>query len=157
MGDRFRQLKDLRIIYSYRIVLILIACFAGGPLFAFGGMTPDEVITLLSGNTVDGERRDGGTPGIDVPDKIENFSTPFSMYFGSDGILKMKTGGKPKTGKWRVSGDAELCMEWKGKKEKCAPIHKAGNVYKRIVRRRSGIILFEHTYIDFTRGNKYDL
>jgi hypothetical protein len=144
-------------IYLSRIVLILSACVAGGQLFAFGGMTSDEVITLFSGNTVDGERRDGGTPGIDVPDKIDNFATPFGMYFGSDGTLKKKTGGNPKTGKWRVSGDAELCMEWEGKKEKCAPIHKAGNVYKRVVRRRSGFILFEHAYIDFTPGNKYDL
>ena len=144
-------------IYLSRIVLILSACVVGGQLFAFGGMASDEVNTLFSGNTVDGERRDGGTPGIDVPDKIENFATPFSMYFSSDGILKKKTGGKPKTGKWRVSGDAELCMEWKGKKEKCGPIHKAGNVYKRVVRRRSGVIMFEHTYIDFTPGNKYGL
>ena len=144
-------------IYLSKIVLILSACVIGDQLFAFGRMTPGEVIILFSGNTVDGEQRDGGTPGIDVPDKIENFSTSFSMYFGSDGILKKKTGDKPKTGKWRVSGDAELCIEWKGKKEKCAPIHKAASVYKRVVRRRTGFILFEHTYIDFTPGNKYDL
>ena len=143
--------------YISRIVLILSACVFSGQLLAFGKITAGEVVTLFSGNTVDGERRDGGVPGVDVPDKIENLAIPFSMYFDNDGTIKVKTGGKPKIGKWRVSRDAELCMKWKGKKEKCAHIHKQGNSYKRVVRRKSGFILFEHTYISFTPGNKHEL
>ena len=144
-------------INSSKMLMIFGACVFSGQLPAFGEMTADEAITLISGNTVDGERRDGGVPGVDASGKIENFATPFSLYFDSNGTLRKKTGGKPKIGKWRVSDDSGLCMKWKGKKEKCAPIHKQGNVYRRVVRRKNGFILYEHTYIGIIPGNKYKL
>ncbi|HBE93514.1 MAG TPA: hypothetical protein DDW55_13735 [Gammaproteobacteria bacterium] len=143
--------------YIFKLALIVIACVFGNQLLAFGGMSADEVSTLFSGNTVEGERRDGGVPGIDAPNKIEDHATAFIAYFENDGTVKMKTGSKPKLGKWRVTDDSELCIKWKGKKEKCAPVHKEGKVYKRVIERRSGFVLFELRYIRFTPGNEYGL
>jgi hypothetical protein len=140
-----------------RAVLLLGACLAGSQSFAFGKLPPEEVRTLFSGNTVETERRDGGVPGVDSPDRIENFATTFSLYFDTDGTIKKKTDGNPKAGKWRVTDDAKLCMEWKRKKEKCGHLHKQGNTYKRVIRRKNGFILYEHTYVDFVPGNKYGL
>lgn len=126
-------------------------------MHAIGGISANEIRTLFSGNTVEAERRDGGIPGIDPTNKIENYATAFIIYFGNDGTLKIKTGGKPKTGKWRVTGEDELCTKLKGKKEKCAHVHKDGTAYKRVVKRTSGHVLFEHSYIRFTPGNEYGL
>ena len=144
-------------IHIFRFVLALGACCICSQSFAFGRLAAEEVKTLFSGNTVEVERRDGGVPGVDEPDRIENFAATFSLYFDDDGTLKMKTAGQPAVGKWRVSGDAKLCMEWRRKKEKCGHVHKQGNVYKRVIRRKNGFILFEHTYTGFTPGNKHGL
>ena len=140
-----------------RAVLLSGACLVISQSFAFGKLTTEEVKALFSGNTVETERRDGGVPGIVSPDRVENFATTFSLYFVTDGTLKKKTDGNPRIGKWRVTGDAKLCMEWKRKKEKCGHLHRQGDTYKRVIRRKNGFILFEHTYMDFTPGNKYGL
>ena len=76
------------------------------------------------------------------------------VIFDKDGTLIKGSNNMPNVGKWRTSGDAGLCMEWKGKQEKCAHVYKQGNVYKRTVRRKNGYILFEQTFMGFTSGNK---
>jgi len=143
--------------YIFKLALIVIACVFSNQLLAFGGMSVDEVSALFSGNTVEGERRDGGVPGIDAPNKIEDYATAFIAYFENNGTVKTKTSSKAKLGKWRVTDDGELCIKWKGKKEKCAPVHKEGKVYKRVIERRSGFVLFELRYTRFIPGNEYGL
>ena len=143
--------------YIFNVVLVLILCVSGSQLLAFGNLSADEINSLFTGNTVEGERRDGGVPGIDAPNKIDNYATAFIAYFDNDGTVKKKTSSKPKLGKWRVTDDGELCIKWKGKKEKCAPVHKEGKVYKRVIERRSGFVLMELRYIRFTQGNEYNL
>jgi len=140
-----------------KLVLIVTACVLSSQSLAFWKMSADEVSVLFSGNTVEGERRDGGVPGIDAPNKIADYATAFIAYFENNGTVKKKTGSKPKLGKWRVTDDGELCIKWKGKKEKCAPVHKEGKVYKRVIERRSGFVLFELRYSRFTPGNEYGL
>ena len=142
---------------AVNIFLLLFLCVFGSRLLAFGSMSADDVRTLFTGNTVEGERRDGGVPGIDAPNKIEEYATKFIAYFDNDKTVKKKTNSKPKMGKWRVTDKGDLCIEWKGKKEKCAPVHKEGKLYKRVVERRSGFVLFELSYIRFIPGNKYGL
>jgi hypothetical protein len=112
--------------YIFKLVLIVTACVFSSQSLAFGKMSADEVSALFSGNTVEGERRDGGVPGIDAPNKVEDYATAFIAYFDSNGTVKKKTGSKPKPGKWSVTDDGELCVKWKGKKEKCAPVHREG-------------------------------
>lgn len=143
--------------YIFKLVLVLTTCVLSSQSLAFGKISADEVSALFSGNTVEGERRDGGVPGIDAPNKIENYATAFIAYFDNDGTVKKKTSSKPRLGKWRVTDDGELCIEWKDKKEKCAPVHKEGKVYKRVIKRRSGFVLMELRYIRFTQGNEYNL
>lgn len=143
--------------YIFKLVLIVTACVFSSQLLAFGKMSADEVRELFSGNTVEGERRDGGVPGVDAPNKIEAFATAFIAYFDNDGTVRKKTSSKPKLGKWSVTGDGELCIKWKGKKEKCAPVHKEGKIYTRVIKRKSGFILMELRYIRFTSGNEYGL
>ena len=138
-------------------MLIVTACVFSSQSLAFGGMSANEVSTLFAGNTVAGERRDGGIPGIDAPNKIEGHATAFIAYFDNNGTVKKKTSGKPKLGRWSVTGDGELCITWKGKKEKCAPVHKEGKVYKRVIKRKSGFVLMELRYVRFTPGNEYNL
>jgi hypothetical protein len=141
----------------YTLIPAITVCVFSSQSLAFGSMPADEVIALFSGNTVEGERRDGGAPGIDAPNRLENFTTPFIAYFGHDGTVKQKTSGKPKAGKWRVTDGGDLCIKWTGKKESCAPVHKEGKVYKRVIKKRSGFILKELGYIRFTPGNGYNL
>ena len=143
--------------YICKFVLVVTACVFSSQSLAFWKMSADEVSTLFSGNTVEGERRDGGVPGIDAPNKIDDYATAFIAYFEKNGTVKKKTSSKPKLGKWSITDDSELCVRWKGKKEKCAPVHKEGKVYKRVIKRRSGFILMELRYIHFTQGNKYNL
>lgn len=143
--------------YRLKLLLALTVCLSGSQSFAFGNLSADEVTKIFSGNTVEGERREGGTPGIDAPNKLEDVPTRFVVYFDKNGTARKKTGNKSKPGKWSVAGDGGLCIKWKGKKEKCAPVQKSGDVYMRTITRKSGFILFESRYISFTPGNKHGL
>jgi len=148
--------KDIYMKYT-KLMLIVTACVFSSQTLAFGGISADEVRTLFSGNTVEGEQRAGGVPGVDAPNKIENHATAFIVYFDKNGTVKKKTGGKPKLGKWSVTSNGKLCITWKGKKEKCAPVYKEGKIYKRVIERKSGFVLMELTYVRFTPGNEYNL
>lgn len=139
------------------LVFVVTACVVSSQSLAFGRMSATEVNALFSGNTVEGERRDGGVPGIDAPNKIQEYATEFVVYFDNDGTLKKKTSSMPAMGKWRVTDNGDLCIQWQGKKEKCAPVHKDGKVYRRVIKKRSGFVLFEFRYIRFTPGNEYGL
>jgi len=143
--------------YIFNLVFVVTVCVCSSQSLAFGQMSATEVSVLFSGNTVEGERKDGGVPGIDAPNKIEEYATQFINYFDSNGTVKKKTGKKPKMGKWRVTDNGDLCIKWANKNEKCEPVYKDGNVYKRVVKRKSGFVLFEFSYIHFTPGNKHGL
>ena len=139
--------------YIFNLAFVVTVCVCSSQSLAFGQMSAAEVNALFSGNTVEGERRDGGVPGVDAPNKIEEYATQFIIYFDNDGTVKNKTSKKPKMGKWRVTDNGDLCIKWTDKNEKCAPVYRDGNVYKRVVKRKSGFVLFEFRYIHFTPGN----
>ena len=143
--------------YIFKVGGVVTAYVFSSQSLAFGQLSAAEVSALLSGNTVEGERRDGGTPGVDAPNKIEEYATQFINYFDNDGTVKKKIGKKPKMGKWRVTDNGDLCIKWAGKNEKCAPVYKDGKGYKRVIKRKSGFVLFEFRYIHFTPGNKHRL
>ena len=106
-------------------------------------MPADEVRTLITGNTAEGERRQGERGGHDSPGKVVNFAEKFVMYFAADGRVQRKTGGPYKTANWRVTESGKLCLEWKGRKEKCAPVYRDGKACKRVTQKSSGRLLCE--------------
>lgn len=134
----------------------VLAVFSG-PLFAFGNLSAAEVRALFSGQTVDGEFREGSKKHID-PSGVNTFSEPFVMYFSADGTVRSIRGGVKKTGKWRVDAKGNHCVQWSGKKEGCAPITKEGRVYKKYKTRGSGSrIKWVKTFTRFRAGNPDEL
>lgn len=139
------------------VFFILILCMSGGHLLAFGNMSAEEVRTLFTGNTVEGERREGEKGGLMPPGTVVNYAEKFSMFFADNGKVKRIIGERHNKGRWRVAESGELCLKWKGKKETCAPVYKAGKAYKRVTKKSSGRVLWELEFIRFTPGNEYDL
>ena len=143
--------------YIFNVVLVLILCMSGSHLFAFGNMSAEEVRTLFTGNSAEGDRREGARLGSGPSNALENYAEGFVIFFTKKGIMKYKAGDKRNKGKWRVTESGELCLKWKGEKEDCAPVHKEGKVYKRATKNRIGRVLWEFEFIRFTPGNEYGL
>ena len=137
--------------------LLIFLCVTGSHLFAFGNLTADKVRTLFSGNTTEGERREGIPPGLGPPNMTENYVEEFKIFFAENGTAKIKIGDKRGTGKWSVTDSGELCLKWKEKKKRCAPVYKSGKVYKRATKRRMGRVRQELVFIRFAPGNVHDL
>jgi len=143
--------------YLFNVFFILVLCISGSYVFAFGGLSADEVRILITGNSAEGERRQGVKGGQAPPGMVDTYAEKFAMFFAEDGTVKRKIGEQHKTGEWRVLESGKLCLEWEGKKEKCAPVYKSGNVYKRVTKKSSGRVLWELKFIRFTPGNEYGL
>jgi hypothetical protein len=143
--------------YLNNAFLLLFLCVSGSHLLAASNMSEDEVRKIFTGNTVEGERRDFEDPGGGFTGKLINFPEEFVNYYAEDGAVKKKIGEKITTGKWRVTNSGKLCAEWKGKKEKCAPVYKDGKIYKRVTKNKKGRNLREYRYIKFIPGNEYNL
>lgn len=143
--------------YLNNAFLLLFLCVSGSHLLAASNMSEDEVRKIFTGNTVEGERRDFEDPGGGFTGKLINFPEEFVNYYTEDGAVKKKIGEKITTGKWRVTNSGKLCAEWKGKKEKCAPVYKDGKIYKRVTKNKKGRNLREYRYIKFIPGNEYNL
>jgi hypothetical protein len=137
--------------------LLFFLWLSGSLLFAFGNLSADEVRILLTGNTAEGERREGVKGGQGTPGIVNMYAEKFTIFFAENGTVKRRVGEQHKTGKWRVTDNGELCLRWKNKKEKCAPVYKDGKNYKRVTIKPSGRVLWELTFISFTPGNEYGL
>ena len=122
------------------------------PLLAFGNLSAKEVRTLFSGQTVEGEFREGGMKYVE-PNMVSTFSEPFVMYFSTDGAVRGIRNGKKKAGKWRVDGEGNHCVQWDGNREGCAPITREGRAYKKYMRKRGARIKWVETFTVFTPGN----
>ena len=53
--------------YLINVFFIFVLCLSGDHLFAFGNMSAEEVRTLFTGNTAEGERRAGEKGGLFPP------------------------------------------------------------------------------------------
>ena len=126
------------------------------PLFAFGTLAAEEVRSLFSGQTVGGERREGSKIHSE-PAGVSTFYEPFIMYFSEDGTVRSIRGEIKKTGKWRVDQKGNHCVQWKGKKEGCAPIIKEGGVYKKYMKRGGSRTKWVKTFTKFSPGNPNNL
>ena len=104
-----------------RAFIIAIMLLTAQSSYAVDNLSPDEIRSLLSGNTVEGERVEGVKQGV-----TNFYSEPFISYFGEDGKVYSVSGKKKnkKSGIWSVNYKGHLCITWKDKKEKCAPIYK---------------------------------
>jgi len=58
--------------YGVNIFLLLFLCVFGSRLLAFGSMSADDVCTLFTGNTAEGEQRNGVAPGHGPGNMTEN-------------------------------------------------------------------------------------
>lgn len=143
--------------YGVNIFLLLFLCVFGSRLLAFGSMSADDVRTLFTGNTAEGEQRDGVAPGHGPGNMTENYAEKFSIYFAENGIAKRKIGDKHKTGEWHVTDSGKLCFKWGRKKDKCASVYKDGKTYKRVTESKMGRVQLELVFFRFIPGNKYDL
>ena len=137
-------------------LLLSLLAVPAATLSAFGNLSADEVRTLFSGQTVEGEFR-GGTEKYLEPGGVDVFAEPFVMYFSGEGAVRSLRGGKKRKGTWRVDGKGNLCVQWKGKKEGCAPVTREGSVYKKYMRRGGGRIKWVRTFNKFTPGNTGNL
>jgi hypothetical protein len=63
--------------YLINVFLLLFLCVSGSYLFASGNMSADEVRTLFTGNTAEGERREGVKLGTGPPGQMINFPEKF--------------------------------------------------------------------------------
>lgn len=127
------------------------------PLLAFGKLSAEEVHALFSGQTVEGEFREGNRKHID-PIGVNTFYDPFFMYFSPDGTVRGVRGGVKKNGKWRVDENGNHCVQWEGKKEGCASITKEGRVYKKYMIKSGGSrIKWIKTFTTFRPGNTDNL
>jgi hypothetical protein len=143
--------------YAVNVFLLLLLGVSGSHVLAFGNMSADEVRALVTGNSAEGDRREGASTGSSPPNMLENYAEGFVIFFAKNGTVKHKAGDKYKKGKWRVTDSGKLCLKWKGKKEGCAPVHKEGKAYKRVTKDRMGRVLWELEFIRFAPGNEYNL
>ena len=133
----------------------IVLCSAN--ILAFGNLSADELQELISGNTAEGERREGVRPALGPPTMVENYPEYFVAYFDANGIIELKIDNTNVSGKWQITDRGKLCIAWQGRKEQCASVHKEGKVYKWISRKRMGRILWEMKFTRFTAGNEHGL
>lgn len=144
---------------NYRTALLpfLLLSALAAPLFAADPLAADEVRGLFSGNTVEGEFREGTDVHVE-PSGLGTFAEPFTTYFSTDGTVRSLRGEKKIQGKWRVSESGDHCIRWKGKKkEACAPIIRERKVYRKYMKWRGGRIKWVRSYTKFTPGNPGNL
>ena len=132
-----------------RVFFSTIMLLATIPSYAFGNLSADEVRSLFSGNTVEGDYLEG------QKQSVQNFYLePFISYFADNGkVYSIRVREKTKEiGDWRINKKGYLCLNWEGTKEKCAPIYKDGDRYKQDMKNKVGKIKWTNIYATFTAG-----
>jgi hypothetical protein len=130
-----------------RVFFMVIILLATIPSYAFDDLSPDEIRSLFSGNTVEGGYVEGRSQGMS-----NLYSEPFINYFAEDGEVFSVKGKTRKSGVWRATEEG-LCINWNDTKEKCAPIYKEGDHYKQQKKSDTGKIKWTKTYTTFTPGD----
>ena len=133
-------------------ILILMLCISSSYLYASDHLSADEVRKLFTGNTVESERREYGTPGTYTAQILNTFAEKTISQFAQDGTLNGQGGDQHKTGKWRVDDNGDLCVQLEGREENCAPVMKQGKSYIRTIRNKKGKDMAQIRYISFTSG-----
>ena len=131
-----------------RVFFLAIMLLATKSVYGFGNLSADEVRSLFSGNTVEGDYLEGQSHSV-----MNFYSEPFTNYFAGDGKIYSVRGKTRKSGDWRVSEKGYLCFSWEGKQEKCAPVYKDGDYYKQDMMGKKGKIKWTKTYSTFIAGD----
>lgn len=88
-------------------------------------LTEEEVLKLISGNTI---------KGIYLDQKI-----PFESYFDPDGTVYQNRDGESFEGKWFVDKQGTHCVKWQGKEPKCRIVVRDNEQYKEfIINKKTG-------------------
>jgi hypothetical protein len=104
-----------------------------------GTLNAMEITTLFSGKTVES-----------MVDKSGRISL---TYYNPNGELHQLQNGQKRSGTWRVTNDARICLQFEGDKEKCRIIVKEGYVYRKYIVRSDGNHERIITYTSFRDGN----
>jgi len=131
-------------IRAFFTAIILLATI---PSYAFDNLSADEIRSVFSGNTVQGDYLEGRKQGM-----TNYYSEPFTNYFADDGKVYSVKGKTKKSGDWSATEEG-LCINWNDTKEKCAPIYKEGDHYKQQKKNNIGKIKWTKTYTTFTLGD----
>ncbi|MGB5541215.1 MAG: hypothetical protein WBO37_14070 [Gammaproteobacteria bacterium] len=130
-----------------RAVFPAIILLATIPSYASGNLSADEIRSLFSGNTVEGDHEEGRSQGMS-----SFYSEPFVNYFADDGKVYSVTGKTDKSGVWRATEEG-LCINWNNTKENCAPVYKERDHYKQQKKNNTGKVKWSKTYTTFTPGD----
>ena len=138
--------------HTVATILFLILGLASRYLYSSEHLSADEVRKLFTGNTVESERREYGTPGTYTVHILNTFAEKSISQFAQDGTLDQQVGNQHKMGKWRVDDNGDLCVQLEDREEHCAPIVKQDNSYIRVIKNKKGRDLAQIRYLTFTSG-----
>ena len=125
----------------------ILLLFSTVPLYAFDNLSGEDIKSLFSGYTVEGNYLEGAKQGV-----TNYYSEPFINYFVDNGKVYSVQGKTKKSGVWRATEEG-LCINWNDTKEKCAPIYKDDDHYKQQKKNKIGKIKWTRTYTTFTPGD----
>ncbi len=118
-----------------------LAQLSKDPLLPAGTLTREEVIKLFSGQTVESVTASKG--------RVSH------TYYNPDGTLEQVRNGTKRTGKWRVSKNARICLEMEGFEEKCRIIVKEKGKVKKYIVKKNGQHQHSVSYRNFTPGKTF--
>lgn len=111
------------------------------PVLPIGTLSSQEVIELFSGKTVESVTAQQGRVS--------------QTYYDPDGSLVQFRNGVKRTGKWRVTGSARICLQMEDLEEKCRIIVKDGRDYKKYIVKTNGEHQHSVSYRRFVPGKQF--
>jgi hypothetical protein len=118
-----------------------LAKLSKDPILPTGTLKRKDVIELFSGKTVESETATKG--------RVSH------TYYNPDGTLEQIRNGSIRTGRWRVSKEARMCLEMEGFKEKCRIIVKEKDKVKKYIVKKNGQHQHSVSYRNFTPGKTF--
>lgn len=111
------------------------------PLLPAGTLSSNELIELFSGQTVESVTASKG--------RISH------TYYAPDGQVTQIRDDVQRTGKWRVTNSARVCLQMEALEEKCRIIVKEGDEYKKYIVKKNGLHQHSVSYRKFIKGKQF--
>ena len=129
------------IMMSLGLLVSLNTSLAADPqeFLPAGTLNAEQLVELFSGKTVES-----------VTAVRERVSL---TYYAPNGNLLQSRKGLTRTGRWRVTDDARICLQMEDLPEKCRIIVNESGIYKKYIVKKSGQHQHSVTYRSFREGN----
>lgn len=111
------------------------------PILPVTTLKRDEVIDLFSDKTVESVTATQGRVSL--------------SYYSPDGKVEQLRNGVKRTGTWRVTGSARMCLQMENLQEKCRIIVKEGDEYKKYIVKKNGNHQHSVSYRKFMEGKQF--